>query len=46
MQKRVMSSAFFSNQPMIVLLYKEAYFNTDDLDHSLPRVAVSLLQEY
>ena len=27
-------------------MYKEAYFNTDDLDHSLPRVAVSLLQEY
>ena len=38
-------SAFYANQPIFVLLYKEAYFNTNELDESLPSV-VSLLQEY
>ena len=37
-------SVFFSNKPMILLVYKEAYFNTDDLDHIVPSVAISLLQ--
>ena len=27
-------------------MYKEVYFNTNKLDESLPRVVVSLLQEY
>ena len=39
-------SVFFSNKPMILLVYKEAYFNTDDLDHIVPSVAISLLQEF
>ena len=39
-------SAFYANQPIFVLLYKEAYFNTNELDESLPSVVVSLLQEY
>jgi hypothetical protein len=26
-------SVFFTNKPIILLLYKEAYFNTNDLDH-------------
>jgi hypothetical protein len=39
-------SAFFTNKPMILLVYKEAYFNTNDLDSAIPSVAVSLMQEF
>jgi hypothetical protein len=39
-------SAFFTNKPMILLVHKEAYFNTNDLDHIVPGVAISLLQEF
>jgi hypothetical protein len=39
-------SAFYTNQPIFVLLYKEACFNTNELDESLPSIVVSLLQEY
>jgi hypothetical protein len=39
-------SAFYANQPIFVLLYKEACFNTNKLDESLPSVVISLLQEY
>ena len=39
-------SVFYTNQPIFVLLYKEACFNTNELDESLPNVVVSLLQEY
>ena len=35
--------AMFLNQPMIVLLYKVAYLNTNKLDASLPSSIVSLL---
>ena len=35
--------AMFSNQPMIVLLYKEAFLNTNQIDSSLPSSVVSLL---
>jgi hypothetical protein len=38
--------AMFSNQPMIVLLYKEALLNTNELDLALPSSIVSLLLEY
>ena len=38
--------ALFLNKPLIVLLYKEALFNTDQLDTSLPSSIVSLLQEF
>ena len=31
---------------MIVLMYKEALLNTNQLDSSLPSVVVSLLQEF
>ena len=31
---------------MILLVYKEAYFNTNDLNHIVHSVAVSLLQEF
>ena len=39
-------NAFYTNQPIFVLLYKEICFNTNKLDESLPSVVVSLLQEY
>ena len=39
-------NAFYTNRPMFVLLYKEACFNTNELDDCLPSVVVSLLQEY
>ena len=39
-------NAFYTNQPIFVLLYKEACFNANELDESLPSVVVSLLQEY
>ncbi|GKV11028.1 hypothetical protein SLEP1_g22317 [Rubroshorea leprosula] len=35
-------AAFFANQPMFVLLYKDAYFNTNELNDSLPSVVKSL----
>ena len=38
--------AMFSKKPMIVLLYKEAFLNTNQLDDSLPSVVVSLLQAF
>ena len=39
-------SAFFTNKPMILLVYKEAYFNTNNLDHIMPSVAISLLEGF
>ena len=39
-------SAFYTKQSIFVLLYKEACFNTNELDESLPSIVVSLLQEY
>ena len=39
-------NVFYTNQPIFVLLYKDACFNTNELDKSLPSVVVSLLQEY
>jgi hypothetical protein len=36
-------SAFYTNQPIFILLYKEAGFNTNKLDESLPSVVISLL---
>ena len=38
--------ALFLNKPMIVLLYKETLFNTNQLDTSLSSSIVSLLQEF
>ena len=36
----------FSNQPIIVLLYKKALLNTNALDPVIPSSVVSLLQEF
>ncbi|GKV11343.1 hypothetical protein SLEP1_g22607 [Rubroshorea leprosula] len=38
-------AAFFAKQPMFVLLYKDAYFNTNKLNDSLPSAIKSLLQD-
>jgi len=41
-------SSFFTNKPMILLVYKEAYFNTNDLDYAIPSVedeAFNLLKD-
>ena len=37
-------SVFYTNQPIFVPLYKEACFNTNKLDKSLPSVVVSLFR--
>ena len=39
-------SAYFITKPMILLVYKEAYFNTNELDHMVPSATISLLQEF
>jgi hypothetical protein len=31
---------------MILLVYKETYFNTNDLNHVVPSVSISLLHEF
>jgi hypothetical protein len=31
---------------MVLLMYKENYFNINDLDHVVPSVAISLLWEF
>ena len=41
-----MRRAYFSQMPMILLMYKEAYFATNELDNYLPSVFISLLKEY
>ena len=45
-KKGEVRSVYFTNKPMILLVYKEAYFNTNDLDNIVPSVAVSLLQDF
>ncbi|GKV07032.1 hypothetical protein SLEP1_g18843 [Rubroshorea leprosula] len=39
-------AAFFAKQPVFVLLYKDAYFNTNELNDSLPSAVKSLLQDF
>ena len=38
--------AFMADQPMILLVFKESYLNTDETNQYLPSMAVSLLQEF
>lgn len=38
--------AMFSKRPMIVLMYKEAFLNTNEVASALPSSITSLLQEY
>ena len=35
-----------ADQPMILLVFKESYLNTNETNQSLPRMAVSQLQEF
>ena len=37
---------FFISKPMILLVHKKTYFNTNDLDSAIPSVAVSLMKEF
>jgi hypothetical protein len=41
-----LTHAYHSNIPMILLLYKETYFNFDDLNSCVPSIAKFLLQEF
>jgi hypothetical protein len=34
---------FYANKPIIVLVHKKAYFNTNDLDYVVSSVTISLL---
>ena len=43
---RDVRKAYFSNKPMIVLMYKEAYLSTNDTGPSLPSVIVDVLQDF
>jgi len=38
-----LKSTCFSDMPMILLVHKEVYFNTNNLDSFIPSVAISLL---
>jgi hypothetical protein len=33
---------YFSDMPMILFMYKEAYFNTNNIDYFIPSVVISL----
>jgi hypothetical protein len=37
---------FYTNKLMILLVYKETYFNSNDLDHVVPSVFISLLHKF
>jgi hypothetical protein len=45
-KKSEIKSACFSNMPMILLMYKKTYFNTNNLDSFIFSVAISLLQKF
>jgi hypothetical protein len=36
----------FFNMPMILLVYKNAYFNIKNLNSFIPNVAISLLKDF
>lgn len=36
-------NVFYSSKPIIVLVYKDIYLNTNELDPCIPSVAISLL---
>jgi hypothetical protein len=41
-----LTHAYYFNMPMILLLYKEAYFNSNELNFFVPSVAKVLLLEF
>ena len=46
MRASEVKKVLFSKKLMIVLMYKEAFLNTNQLDRSLPSAVVSLLQAF
>jgi hypothetical protein len=42
-RKGEVKSVFFTNKPIILLVYKEVYFDTNNLEHVVPSVTISLL---
>ena len=46
MKERVrLNLVFYANKPMVVLMYKEGYFYTNNLDSCVPSMTI-LLQEF
>ena len=45
-RKGEIKSMFYTNKPIILLVYKEVYFNSNKLDHVVPIMTISLLQEF
>ena len=45
-KKSEIKSSFYTNKPMFVLLCKEAFFNINELDSTLPSFFSYLLQEF
>ena len=45
-KKSEINSAFYTNKPMFVILYKEALFNINELYSFVPGLFSSLLQEF
>jgi hypothetical protein len=41
-----LTHAYFYDMPMILLLYKEVYFNSKELDSCVPSGYVSFLQQF
>ena len=39
-------SIMYTTQSIFILLCKKTYFNTNNLEKSLPNIAISLLQKY
>jgi len=44
-KKREIKTTFFYDILMILLMHKEAYFNTNEFDPYIPSICVSLLQD-
>jgi hypothetical protein len=40
------NNVYFPDMPIILLMYKKTYFNTNDLNHCIPSVYVFLLQDF
>jgi hypothetical protein len=37
---------YFFDMPIILLMYKKAYFNTNNIDYFIPSVVISLLHDF
>ena len=45
-EKSEINSVYFSDIPMILLMYKKTYFNTNNIDYFIPSVVISLLHVF